>query len=41
MVRRLLNATKSEVRNMNVKELKASIQASEGRIILAQNYVDF
>ncbi len=41
MVRRLLNCTKSEIANMTALELKESIRSSEGRIILAQNYVGF
>lgn len=41
MVRRLISSTKSEIRNMTASELKKSIQASEGRVLLAQNYVGF
>ncbi len=39
MPRRLINSTKSEIRKMTKEELKNSIRASEGRVILAQNYV--
>lgn len=39
MARRLISSTKSEIREMSAQELKASIRASEGRVILAQNYV--
>ena len=39
MPRRLISSTKSEIRTMNKEELKYSIQASEGRVILSQNYV--
>lgn len=38
-VRRLINSTRSEIQRMTKKELITSIQASEGRVILAQNYV--
>lgn len=41
MARRLINCTKSEVRAMTAKEMIESIKASEGRVILAQNYVGF
>lgn len=41
MVRRLINSTKSEIRSMSAQEMKKSIKASEGRVILAQNYVGF
>lgn len=41
MTRRLLNCTKTEVQDMSAKELKESIQTSEGRIVLVQNYVGF
>lgn len=41
MVRRLINCTKSEIQSMNAKQMKQSIKASEGRVILAQNYVGF
>lgn len=39
MARRLISSTKSEIRQMTAMELKSSIRASEGRVILAQNYV--
>lgn len=38
-VRRLISSTRSEIRKMTAKELKESIFTSEGRVILAQNYV--
>lgn len=41
MVRRLISSTKSELREMTAQEMKRSIEASEGRVILAQNYVGF
>lgn len=41
MTRRLISSTKSEIRDMSAGELKESIRASEGRVILAQNYVGF
>lgn len=39
MPRRLISSTKSEIRRMSKDELKYSIQASEGRVVLSQNYV--
>lgn len=39
MPRRLISSTKSEIRRMTAKQLKDSIRASEGRVILSQNYV--
>ena len=39
MGRRLISATRSEIRIMSAIELKNSIRASEGRVILAQNSV--
>ncbi|HCE12221.1 MAG TPA: PEP phosphonomutase [Enterococcus sp.] len=39
MVKRLLSATASEVAKMTKDELKQSIKASEGRIILSENVV--
>lgn len=39
MVRRLISSCRSEIRTMSVTELKNSIRASEGRVILSQNYV--
>lgn len=39
MPRRLISSTKSEIRKMTTEELKFSIQASEGRVVLSQNYV--
>src|SRR5699024_9599150 len=41
MVRRLLNCTKNEITNMTALQLKESIRSSEGRVVLAQNYVGF
>lgn len=41
MVRRLINCTKSEINNMSIQDLKTSIRSSEGRVVLAQNYVGF
>jgi len=38
-VRRLISSTRSEIRRMTKEELKQSIFASEGRVILVQNYV--
>lgn len=38
MVRRLISATKSEIREMSAMEMKSSIRASEGRVVLAQNF---
>ncbi len=37
MVQRLISATASQVLKMNAKELKQSIKASEGRVILSEN----
>ena len=37
--RRLISSVKSEIKTMSAQELKESIFASEGRVILAQNYV--
>lgn len=39
MSHRLISATKTEINFMSVPELKDSIRASEGRVILSQNYV--
>ncbi|MFC6176887.1 hypothetical protein ACFQAV_08540 [Companilactobacillus huachuanensis] len=39
MAHRLISATKTEIDAMSTKELKDSIRASEGRVILSQNYV--
>lgn len=39
MALRLISSTKSEIRTMSAKELKDSIRASEGRVVLSQNYV--
>lgn len=39
MPRRLISSSKSEIRRMTKDELKYSIKASEGRVVLAQNYV--
>lgn len=39
MTHRLISATKSEIDSMSTKDLKESIRASEGRVILSQNYV--
>lgn len=39
MVHRLISATKTEIDAMTALELKDSIRASEGRVILSQNYV--
>jgi len=39
MVHRLISATKTEIDAMSTKDLKDSIRASEGRVILSQNYV--
>lgn len=39
MVHRLISATKTEIDSMTAKDLKNSIRASEGRVILSQNYV--
>jgi len=40
MSKRLVSSSKSEIKRMSKEELKFSIEASEGRVILAQNYVD-
>lgn len=39
MATRLISTSKSEIRKMSAKELKRSIQASEGRVVLSQCYV--
>lgn len=39
MPRRLISASKSEIRRMSAQELKQSIRASEGRVILCQTDV--
>lgn len=39
MVRRLISSTRSEIRTMTARQLKDSIRASEGRVILSQNYI--
>ncbi|WOO88410.1 hypothetical protein R2F61_05630 [Mollicutes bacterium LVI A0078] len=39
MSTRLISTSKSEVRKMSAMELKRSIQASEGRVVLSQCYV--
>ncbi|MCI1890696.1 MAG: hypothetical protein LKI92_01010 [Schleiferilactobacillus harbinensis] len=39
MVHRLISATKTEIDAMSPAQLKESIRASEGRVILSQNYV--
>jgi hypothetical protein len=39
MTERLLSATASQISKMNTQELKQSIKASEGRIIMAENMV--
>ncbi|WP_050638218.1 DUF7916 family protein [Candidatus Stoquefichus sp. SB1] len=39
MPRRLISSTRSEIRTMTAKQLKDSIRACEGRVILSQNYV--
>lgn len=39
MAHRLISATKSEIKSMSPMDLKNSIRASEGRVILSQNYV--
>ncbi|AZS14307.1 hypothetical protein [Paenibacillus lutimineralis] len=40
-VTRLINAHRTQIEAMTAKELKESILLSEGRVILAQNYVSF
>ncbi|WP_195854114.1 hypothetical protein [Aerococcus tenax] len=40
-MRRLINCSKSEFEGVSTQELKASIKASEGRVVLVQNYVGF
>lgn len=37
-MKRLISANTSDILNMNSKELKDSIKASEGRVILSENY---
>lgn len=39
MATRLISTSKSEIRNLSAVELKRSIQASEGRVVLSQCYV--
>ncbi|MEG0452460.1 MAG: hypothetical protein RR428_04670 [Coprobacillus sp.] len=39
MARRLISSCRSEIRTMCAKELKDSIRASEGRVVLSQNYI--
>ena len=39
MVKRLISANSSEMLKMNGKELKQSIKASEGRVVLSENVV--
>lgn len=39
MPRRLISSTRSEIRTMTAKQVKDSIRACEGRVILSQNYV--
>jgi len=39
LVKRLINSTKSEILKMNAKQLKESILASEGRVIMSQHHV--
>lgn len=38
-MKRLISCTASEIRNMNAAELKNSIKASEGRVVMAENVV--
>ncbi|MED2941042.1 hypothetical protein P4282_00860 [Bacillus swezeyi] len=39
MVKRLINSTKSDILEMDAKDLKESILASEGRVIMGQHHV--
>ncbi len=38
-MKRLISANPSEILNMTAQELKQSIQASEGRVVLSENVV--
>ena len=38
MVKRLISADTSEVLQMSAQELKQSIKASEGRVVLSENF---
>ena len=40
MSRRLISTSRSEMSRMTARQLKQSIQASEGRVVLCQTYVD-
>lgn len=39
MPRRLVSSTRSQILRMTAAELKSSIRASEGRVVLAQAHV--